>query len=122
MSELIQLYWIVALFFALLVAVFALQNAEAVDIRFLAWQFKDISLVLVIFGSAVIGALFLFLVSTIKQLTMVLKMRDAEGKIRKLEKELTHLKEEHVKEADEQGEEEKTEPLPQENGNSIDLN
>ena len=55
-----QFYWILALVFALIVAIFAIQNASLVDIRFLNWEFADISLVLVILGSAVIGAVIIF--------------------------------------------------------------
>lgn len=79
--------------FALIVAVFAIQNAEVVNIRFLTWQFQNISLVLVILGSAAIGALLLFILGTIKQVSMTLKLKDAEGKIRKLENQLKELQE-----------------------------
>lgn len=90
---LVQVYWITALLFALIVAIFAIQNAEVVNIRFLGWQFQNISLVLVILGSASAGALFLFILGTIKQLSLVLKLKEAENKIRKLEHQLKELKE-----------------------------
>jgi len=89
--SLVQVYWVTALLFALMVAVFAVQNAETVNIRFLYWQFHDISLVLVILGSAAVGALLLFVLSTIKQVSLVLKLKDAENKIRKLENQLKEL-------------------------------
>ena len=94
LAKTMQFYWILSLLFALIVALFAIQNAEAVDIRFLTWQFKDISLVLVILGSAVAGAVILFIVGAMKQVKMAWKIREAEGKIRKLEIELTKLVEE----------------------------
>jgi putative membrane protein len=90
-------YWIVALLFALIVAVFAIQNAAVVNIRFLSWQFQNISLVLVILGSTAVGALLFFILGTIKQVTMTLKLRDAEGKIRKLEAQLKELQEQQQK-------------------------
>jgi len=62
-----QFYLITALVFALLVAVFAIQNTETVVIQFLAWSFS-ISLVLVILGSAAVGALVLYLFSLVKQI------------------------------------------------------
>lgn len=51
-----QIMLVLFLGLALLIAVFALQNAGFVSIRFLLWQF-DVSLVLVILGSALLGAL-----------------------------------------------------------------
>lgn len=90
---LVQVYWITALLFALIVAIFAIQNAEVVNIRFLGWQFQNISLVLVILGSASAGALFLFILGTIKQLSLALKLKEAENKIRKLENQLKELQE-----------------------------
>lgn len=90
---LVQVYWITALLFALLVSIFAIQNAEVVNIRFLGWQFQNISLVLVILGSASAGALLLFILGTIKQLSLALKLKEAEGKIRKLENQLKELQE-----------------------------
>ncbi len=89
-----QFYWILSLLFALIVALFAIQNAEAVDIRFLTWQFKDISLVLVILGSAVAGALILFIAGAMKQVKIAWKTRETEGRIRKLEIELAKSREE----------------------------
>ncbi|MDT8901024.1 LapA family protein [Anaeroselena agilis] len=47
---------VLALVFALLVAVFAIQNSLPVTVAFLAWSFQT-SLVLVILGAAIFGAL-----------------------------------------------------------------
>lgn len=51
-------------------------------------------MVLVILGSAVAGAFILFILSTMKQVKMAWKIRDIEGKVRKLETELVNTKEE----------------------------
>ncbi|HHW08115.1 MAG TPA: LapA family protein [Clostridia bacterium] len=88
---LVQVYWVTALLFALMVAVFAVQNAETVNIRLLYWQFQDISLVLVILGSAAVGALLLFILGSIKQFSLMLRLKEAENKIRKLENQLKEL-------------------------------
>ncbi|MGI6553721.1 MAG: LapA family protein [Clostridia bacterium] len=87
-----QFYWILALVFALIVAIFAIQNASLVDIRFLNWEFADISLVLVILGSAVIGAVIIFILGSFKQIGLIWKLKEAEGRIKKLESELQQLK------------------------------
>lgn len=51
-----------SLIFALLVAIFAVQNAAPVTIN-LFWSVKEVPLVLVIFASAVAGALIVFLLA-----------------------------------------------------------
>ncbi|MGE5550058.1 MAG: LapA family protein [Bacteroidota bacterium] len=55
-----QVLLVLGLFLALLIAVFALQNAVPVAIRLFFWEF-EISLVLVILGSAFAGALAVLL-------------------------------------------------------------
>ena len=54
---------VLALACALLVAIFALQNAGKVVVAFLLWHF-EVSLALVILGSTLLGAVFVFLFRT----------------------------------------------------------
>jgi lipopolysaccharide assembly protein A len=51
-----------AFLFALVIALFALQNTVTVNVRVLAWEY-DASLVLIILASAMLGALLTFLAS-----------------------------------------------------------
>ncbi|WP_366924964.1 lipopolysaccharide assembly protein LapA domain-containing protein [Metallumcola ferriviriculae] len=104
-----QFYLVSALLFALLVAIFAVQNTELVTINFLAWQFKEISLVLVILGSSVIGAVFLFFLGMVKQfsqyrsnkeLTVMNKQLTEENQL--LKKELEALSKPHSNEEDQE--------------------
>lgn len=87
-----QLYLVGALLFALLVAVFAVQNTIAVQVVFLFWQF-EVSLVLVILGSACFGALCLFLVSMFKNFGVWRKHRELEGKNKLLNEKIKELEE-----------------------------
>lgn len=87
-----QFYLLGGLLFALVVAVFAVQNAMPVDVSFLVWRFTDLSLVLVIFWSAVLGALVVFLPAFGRQLRLVLKLRELESRNRQLNEELRRLK------------------------------
>lgn len=87
-----QFYLLGGLLFALVVAVFAVQNAMPVDVSFLVWRFADLSLVLVIFWSAVLGALVVFLPAFGRQLRLVLKLRELESRNRQLNEELRRLK------------------------------
>lgn len=87
-----QFYLISALVFSLLVAVFAIQNTEVVVVKFLTFQFP-ISLVLVILGSAVVGALALYSLSVVKQLGSWFKIRQLNHRKADLEKQVKELEE-----------------------------
>ena len=71
-----QIALVTVLLFMLAVAVFALQNAAAVKINLLFWSFQ-VSLSLLIIGSAFTGALFSFILSLFK------RRRWAEGRPQK---------------------------------------
>lgn len=53
---------LVAFLFAILIAVFALQNTVTVNVRLLVWEYET-SLVLIILGSAMLGAILTFVAS-----------------------------------------------------------
>lgn len=59
-------YLALGLLFALLVAIFAVQNAAAVKIAFLAWS-AQVPLALVILGSVVVGAAVMALLSLARE-------------------------------------------------------
>lgn len=65
-----QVYLVLALLFSICIAVFAVQNASKVNINLFFWQLNEISLVLVIFGSALIGALAAGLFGVVKQIKL----------------------------------------------------
>lgn len=88
-----QFYLIGGLIFALVVAVFAVQNATPVDIAFLGWRFRNISLVLVILGAAALGALVVFLPAFGRQLKLGLQLRELASRNRQMSEELRHLRE-----------------------------
>ena len=52
--------FVLSLLFALVVAVFAIQNAAAVDVQFLKWE-VSISQALIVLIAAIIGALIVLL-------------------------------------------------------------
>jgi len=85
-----QLYLVGALIFALLVAVFAVQNTLMVTISFLMWEF-NISLVLVILGAASLGALCVFLVGMFKNFGHWRKQRELEGKSKLQDEKIKEL-------------------------------
>jgi putative membrane protein len=87
-----QTYLVGALVFALMVAVFAVQNTRAVDVNFIFWRLNDISLVLVILGSAAVGAVVVFLLGTFKQIGLYKKTKELEKNNKELLKELEAIR------------------------------
>ncbi|MGB9678695.1 MAG: LapA family protein [Thermoanaerobacteraceae bacterium] len=85
-----QYYTILALIFAVLVAVFAISNAVAVDISFLYWHYK-ISQALVILISAAIGAITIGIIGVFGQVRYSMRIRGLNNRIKEIEKEKDEL-------------------------------
>jgi len=77
---------VVALLFAVLVAIFAVQNAQPVSIRFMAWEQETTTAVVVVFAAAV-GALAAGCFGFVRQIRMALRLRSAQGQAARLEGE-----------------------------------
>jgi uncharacterized integral membrane protein len=73
------------------VAIFAVQNAHLVAVNLLGWQ-STWPLAGVVLITLVTGGLVAFLVSLIRQLSLRLKIRDAGGRLRKSETDLSTAK------------------------------
>lgn len=67
---------------ALAITVFALQNAEQVTIRFLAWQIERAPLAAVILISGAVGAIFASLVGFVQRWKLRSKLRQLETRVR----------------------------------------
>lgn len=78
---------VLALFCALLVAIFAVQNAGTVVVGFLHWRF-EVSLALVILGSTVLGAVFVFLLGIVQQISRGRRIKEYRNRIKELEVQL----------------------------------
>ena len=85
---------ILALVFSLIIAVFAILNNEPVVINYL-FNTVEVSAVIVILGSAVSGAIVVFLLGVYRQIKLVVKMRGLTAEIQEREKELKELSQEH---------------------------
>ena len=83
--------FVLALVFALIVAVFAIQNAGAVDISFLTMNLS-MSQALVILISAVFGALVVLLLSLVRWIKCQSKIKSQAKTISSLEQENKQLK------------------------------
>lgn len=71
-----RFYIALGLLLSLLVAVFAVQNATTVNIRFWAWEFKGISLATVVLGSAAGGAFIVFILSLGREVRHAWRVRE----------------------------------------------
>lgn len=87
-----QIFLVLALLFALLVSLFAVQNAVRVDILFLFWRIQAVSLVVVILGSAFVGACVAGLVGFVKQLRLRKSIRALAVDVDRLEAEGFYLR------------------------------
>ncbi len=82
-----QITYILALLFALIVAIFAIQNAQPVTVDFMFNEFQ-VSLALVILVSVFAGAIILGFLGIFRQIKTGLKTREMASKIKKLEEQL----------------------------------
>ncbi|MDI3529855.1 MAG: hypothetical protein PWQ23_1674 [Thermoanaerobacter sp.] len=85
-----QYYTILALIFAIIVAIFAVFNAGTVDINFLYWHYS-ISQALVILLSAAIGAIIVGTIGFFGQIRYGATIRGLNKRIEELEREKEEL-------------------------------
>lgn len=77
-----MVYLVLSLFCAMGVALFAVQNAHEVRVRFLAWEVNT-SLALLVIGAVAAGALLLGLIALFRQVGLGLKLWDERSRARK---------------------------------------
>ncbi len=90
------MYLALALAFALLVAVFAVQNVDVVNVRFFSYQFET-PLVLIILGSAAGGAVIVGVLGLVKQIGMSFRLWEGQSRLKRLEGEIKTLKDREEK-------------------------
>ncbi len=83
---------IISLILALLLVMFAIQNPMPVKIKFLTWQTGDLSLIVIILLSALIGAFLATVFGFAKQKELKGKVKRKEEEIKKLIDDLERLK------------------------------
>ncbi|OHW63201.1 hypothetical protein EUAN_00650 [Andreesenia angusta] len=89
-----QWKFVVSLVSALLVAVFAIQNSDPVDIKFLVAG-ANISQALVILISASLGAVVAIFLGLLKQFSLKKSIREKSKRIQNLESEIASLRDEN---------------------------
>ncbi len=96
-----EFYLILAALLGVIIAVFAIQNATPVAVKFLIWQFES-SLAVVIILSLLAGMVLIFLISLPGRLRRHKELFDRNRRIAELEKKIAELQKE--KEASSQNE------------------
>jgi uncharacterized integral membrane protein len=79
---------ILVLLFALIVAMFAIQNALVVDVNFLFWTLNGISLALVILGATAAGATIVGILYVFRQVQFMRTRKDLLSQVKKMEADL----------------------------------
>ena len=94
-----QRAWIAALLFAILVALFAVQNTTPVSVSFLFWSANEVAVALVIVVSAAVGALITLLLGApamvrgqLRRLAYRRERREFQRRIGELQAELEQVK------------------------------
>lgn len=88
-------YLILALIFSLLIAIVALANNETVTVSYIFGQ-ADVSLILLILGSAITGALAMGLFSLFRSIRTAFTFRDLRQQKDDLQKQVKSLEEENL--------------------------
>lgn len=88
----------IGLLLSIIIAVFAVQNAQVVPVQFFAWGFEA-SLVVVILASALGGAVILGIVAFVRQIGQSIKIWEMRSRIERLEAELKRHAEQAEKSA-----------------------
>lgn len=86
-----QIRFIIALVFSIMVTVFALLNAQTTEVN-LIFSSVRLSLALVILSSAAVGALIAGLLSAFKQISAMWKIRNLENQIKQQNDTIAELK------------------------------
>lgn len=90
-GQIMAIKFIISLLMALLVAVFAIQNAGSVEINVLLAKYT-MSQALVILISAISGAIVVLLLGTVQQVKLTMKLKSTEKTVSRLEEENRALK------------------------------
>lgn len=81
-----QFYLVAAIIFALVVAIFAVQNTEKMAIQFLFWQLTNVSKVIIILASTALGALVTLCLGFMWSYKKIKHIRLLEAELKELKK------------------------------------
>jgi len=87
-----QLVWIASLLFALLIALFAIQNVTPVDVNLLVWQLQGVAVSALVLAAAALGALLTYLLGLTRGIRNRLALRGHRSTIQDQETLIAELR------------------------------
>jgi len=86
-----QVVVLLALVFSVLIAIFAVQNTQAVDVRFLGWGATGVAASVLVLISAVAGAVAMLLLGVAREIPMRWQHRSTSHQLRAAQKRVAEL-------------------------------
>ena len=87
-----QLLWIFSLLFALLIALFAVQNTATVSVNLLIWRLDEVAVAALVLAAAALGALITYLFGLSRDVRQRLALRGARSTSRDQDKLIEELR------------------------------
>jgi uncharacterized integral membrane protein len=87
-----QLIWIASLFFAVVIALFAVQNTTPVSVSFLVWRLEAVAVSALVLAAAALGALLTYLFGLRRGIQHRLELRGNRATIRDQEALIADLR------------------------------
>jgi lipopolysaccharide assembly protein A len=88
----VQLIWIASLFFAVVIALFAVQNTTPVSVSFLVWRLEAVAVSALVLAAAALGALLTYLFGLRRGIQHRLELRGNRATIRDQEALIADLR------------------------------
>jgi lipopolysaccharide assembly protein A len=88
----VQLIWIASLFFAVLIALFAVQNPLPVSVNFLFWRVEAVAVSALVLAAAALGALLTYLFGVTRVIRSRVQLRGNRSTIREQESLIADLR------------------------------
>ena len=80
-----------ALVFAIIIAIFVVQNTTTVAVSFLAWRSESVAVSVLVLLSAALGAGVMLLLGTAREVSMRFKQRSLNQHLKKAERRISEL-------------------------------
>lgn len=87
----LQVSALLALLFAIVIAIFAVQNPGQVNISFLAWQLQGVAVSVLVLVSAALGAGFMLLLGLAREVRLRLRHRSLNNQLRQAQTRIKQL-------------------------------
>lgn len=86
-----QLIWIASLLFAVVIALFAVQNTTPISVSFLVWRLEAVAVAALVLAAAALGALLTYLLGLGRGIRSGMDLRGSRATIRRQESEIAEL-------------------------------